>query len=368
MRAAGRLEYDSNVFRTNSQTAFFFGPVASDIRATPSLDFDVVLPVGRQAFFLNGSIGYDFYKRYSRLDRERLTGSAGANLAVISGCNTKLEGDYSRQQSSLNDVFSPVAADNTETRTSLSAKLVCDKSIGLSPGAGYSHEDVRNSITALKISDYKTDIIDASLGYARPTLGRVSIYTMYTNSSYPNRIAFGGEDGIENYTAGLRFERSIGSRITGTISGGYSWVNPKLTRTGRFRGAAYSANIALRPSDGFNVNLNAQRTAELSNQLNVNYSITDVYSLTGDYAFSPYLSINFGSSYQKRDFKGSTVVVSPFPTANNDTVTSAFIGARYQWSRRVTINADFTQEKRDSDNPFLTYKSSRVGIGVSLGI
>jgi predicted porin len=371
IRPSAQLIYDTNVYRVGE--GFDLGGLArDDVRVTPSVDAIIALPVGRQTVFLNGNVGYDFYRRNSRLDRERIALSGGAQLRAGQRCSATVTGGYVRQQSDFTDVFATLAVPNTDERRSIDVQASCGGAVGLTPSFGYRHDESRNSSDLFRPLNTNSDTFNASLGYQRPTFGVLSIYGTYTTSAFPERrfLTPTGlvRDGVENYSAGISFERQIGRRITGTVALGYTWVNPRLDDTPDFRGVSYRAAIDVRPNDDFTVNLTASRNVEVQNFVAASYSITDLYGLTGTYQFNPRLRMNFGSSYQKRDFRAGPQLggLPGFLLLPEDKVITGNVGLSYDVTRRLTLTTGFVQERRDSNNQIFNFKSSVVTAGISL--
>lgn len=389
IRAAVDVSYDSNVLGI-SDSAILTGRSKDDIQIAPSLQLDLVLPFGRQSAFLRGQIGYDFYLNNSRLNRERIILDGGVNLAVLGSCSTGINGSFGRYRSNSGDIFiaTPSGIDiirNVETRTSIGGQVQCGSSIGLSPSISYRHTEVRNSSDFLERNDSNQDAIEGSLGYQRPSLGRISVYGSYAKGEYPGRDVnffdardprFNPDalDGVTSYSTGLRFERDIGSRASGAVSIGYTWVDPESANSRKFRGSSYSLSLALRPTDRLSVDLLASRSAELSNTIFATYSITEVYSLNGTYRLNPKVALNFGSSHQIRDYRGNAPVIVPLPGdpfpifITNDKFTRAYGGFVYDLNRRLRLNGLVSQQRRNSDNSRFDYKNTTVSLGVSYSL
>ncbi len=386
IRASLEASYDSNVFGVGD-IAQLNGRSKDDFSLTPSLLLDVILPLGRNSAYLRGQLGYDFHMQNSQLNRERIALDGGANVAVAGSCSTSANMSYSRLRSNAGDIFVVDPAidpdlrrvrDNVEERKSIGGRVQCGGAIGLSPSIGYTHSEVRNSSDFFRPNDSNQDAVDFSLGYQRPSLGRIAVYGSYAEGEYLGRDVFGGLrgfgafdpdnlDGVKNYSAGVRFERNIGSRISGAVAVGYSWVDPKAINSRRFRGNNYSLNLNLRPTDRLSVDLLATRSADLSNTVFATYSLTEVYSLNGTYRMSPRLAFNFGSSHQIRDYR-TEVQVAPgigFRFVDKDKFTRAYVGAVYELNRRLRLNGLFSQQGRKSNDPRFNYTNSTVTVGVS---
>lgn len=370
IRPSVQLAYDSNVFKVGRQTAIPSGPRTSDYTVSPGLNVDISLPLGRQRVFLAGYAGYDFYMKNSRLDRERIGLDGGADLRLLGSCATTLTGSYARAQGDLANGLSLFALPNTEQRVTVGADATCGGPVGLQPGAGYSRSTVRNSNRSFLSTNSSSDTYQASLAYVRPTFGSLAVFGTYTNARYDDRVPLipgvpvGFREGIESYSVGLRFSRQIGARLTGSISGGYNWVDPKLGGQ-TFRGANYAASIDYRASERLALGFTAARSADLPNLINVLYAISDSFSLTGSYRLNPRISLNFGGSYQNRKLRSSEVFVgNPF-TATRDELLQLNAGAGYDLGQKLRLNLGFTRQQRRSDNEFFRYNANQVAISAS---
>jgi hypothetical protein len=173
--------YEDNVLR---QPDFFPVPQGfsrNDFRLSPSLQLDVVQPVGRQSLTLVGAVGYDFYRRNTRLERERINLQAKANLAVGANCKPDIGLAFSRQQSDLADFFSftNLRLRNREQRVTFSSAIKCGGIVGLRPGASFERSVVKNSSFFRRIGNFNSTAFGASLGYVNPTLGELTLFGNY---------------------------------------------------------------------------------------------------------------------------------------------------------------------------------------------
>lgn len=384
IRAAVDTSYDSNAFGLSDEAidrGLAFGRTKSDFQITPSLLLDIYQPFGRQSAFLRGQIGYDFYARNSQLDRERIGLNGGVNLQVLRACSATVSGDYSRQRSNAGDIFSvspvPVISRvNTEERKSIGVDASCAGSIGISPTFGYRHSETRNSSQFFKLNDSNQDSFEASIGYQRPSLGRIAVFGSYAEGEYIGRNVLGlpnifpgiPADGVKSYSLGGRFERGIGSRASGAISVGFSWVDPKAVFSRKFRGNTYSLNLNLRPTDRLNMDVSASRSADLSNTVFATFAVTQVYSIAGTYRLNGKTSVNFGSSYQKRDYRQNANAIDNAAVVSKDEFIRAYTGVVYDLNRRVRLNGLVSQQRRKSDNSFFNYNNTTVSLGASLSL
>lgn len=373
IRPSVQLVYDDNVFRV-SEGFNLSGRPRDDIRVTPSVAGDISLPVGRQTLFLNGQVGYDFFKNNDQLDRERIALAGGAELRAGRACSATVTGRYSRQQTDFANVLATVAIPNATEQRTLDVQGRCAGTVGLTPSFGFTRTLVRNSSELFEPLDVNSTTYQVGLGYQRPSLGVVSLYGTYTDTSFVNRsfLVPGDpdpiEDGVESYSAGISFERQIGTRITGTLSFGHTWVNPKLDQTVSFRGLSYAAGIAIRASDDLRVNIDAARTVDVQNIVVASYSITDFVGMTGSYQLNRLLQLRFGSRWQDRRFQAPPQFadIPGFLGVPNDEIVAADIGFALDVTDRLQLTTSFTQERRDSTIDILDYTNSRLSAGISL--
>lgn len=383
IRAATDLTYDSNVFGVSNRLVDQ-GSIGSrskdDFSLTPSVTLNILVPVGRQSLFARGSLGYDFFERNTQLNRERINLEGGANLQFLLNCQSQVSATFNRNRSNAGDVFAttpdPIAVRaNTEERTSFGGQAQCGGIAGISPSFGYRHSVVRNTSPFFRFNDSDQDSFDGSLGIQRPSLGRLSLYGSYAKSTFLNRNIFGvpdiffpglPRDGVSSYSAGGRFERSIGSRASGSVSIGYSWVNPNSFQTERFRGNSYALSLSLRPNDRFTVDLVASRAADISNTVFSSFAVTELYALNGSYRLTPNIVFNFGSSQQMRDFRGSAASVDNAAFISEDKFTRVYGGLVYDLNRRIKLNGLVSQQRRQADNAVFDYRNTTASIGASL--
>jgi hypothetical protein len=376
--------YDSNVFGLSDlliDRGSLRGRSKDDFSLTPSLSADLFLPFGRKSVYARGSVAYDLFASNSQLNRLSINLGMGGNVQVTNACSVGADGNYTRARSSAADVFAVsedqlVRLSNTVEFKSVGVHGQCAKAIGISPSFGYTHSETRNHAAFYKFNDSNQDTFDASIGYSRPSLGRLSIYGNYSKGEYPNRNVLGlpdvipgiPHDGVTSYSAGARFERSIGTRISGSASVGFSWVDPKALFSQKFRGTTYSLELNVIPTDRLSLDVVASRSAQLSNTVFASYSVTDLYSLNGTYKVNDRLSANFGVSQQKRNYRETASSVDQVAFLTKDKFTRAYGGFVYNLNRRIRLNGLLSQQRRQADNPLFRYNNTTATLGVSLSL
>lgn len=351
------LEYDSNVIGV-SDALLQPGDSEDDIRATPTASIDLLLPVGRQSVFLNGSVGYDFYAENKRLEAERVGLTGGVVISAGNSCSVTLTGDYGSSQSDPGDLLERDDLRNTQETIGYGGNVDCGSAIGLQGSAGYRRIEVDNSSAIRQFSNFSSDTFDASIGYARPALGEISIFGTWSEGVYPNRVTLPGlpQEEIESYTAGLRYSRNIGSRLRGEVSVGFTDVSSNQPGVPDFSGASYSASLSFTPNDQASATLLVARAVDQSNLLNVSFSITDTYSADAQYALSQRIRLRTGISYRTRELRENPLL-DVVTLGRDDRVLRSYGGISYIVERGPGLSLDIGTERRRADNRLFNFSS-----------
>jgi Putative beta-barrel porin 2 len=365
--------YEDNVLR---QPKFFPVPRGfsrDDFRLSPSLNVDIIQPFGRQKLTLLGGVGYDFYRRNSRLERERINLQGRVDLAVGPDCTPQLGIAYARQQSDLADFFSftNFRLRNREQRVSYSASVKCGSVIGLKPGLSIERNVVTNGSIFRRQGNFNSTAFGTSLGYISPTLGELSLFGNYRRGDYPNRGAFiGGRivgDKVEVFSGGVRLQRDLGSRFKGNISLGYTIAEPSLPGTRRFSGGSGSADITAQLAEPLQVLIGYSRSVQQSNQLDVSFTVNDAYSLNASYVINPRLVLTAGASRTERKLRDSPAL-TPNLLGGKDQSTQYSTGLRFSPTGPISFSLSATKSSRKSESRFFDYDASAISFGVNLNI
>lgn len=370
VRLTAGSTYDSNVVRATEAEPGVAGFDKADIRFTPAVAVDVTAPFGKQSVFVTGSAGYDFYRRNKQLNRERVALTGGLNLSAGQGCSGRVAFDYGRQQSDFGDFRRLVRVVNATERRGVSLNASCGSVVGLRPSLGYRREEVANSDVSRRQGDYQSNTITASIGYVRPSFGEASIYGSYRRGSYPERRTLGASpvsEKIDVFSGGVNFSRAIGRSLRGTVSAGYSKVDPNLPGVQAYGGISYSADLAWRPVDRLNLSIGASKDVQQSSTLDVSFSIAQNYRLNGSYALGRDIRVNFGVSHAKRQYRESPLI--PLLSARTgDKSFQVSGGAVYTPRGRISFVLDVTGGKRSSGNRQFGYSNFVTSLGVRYGL
>lgn len=360
--------YDSNVARSDAALAAARGVKQQDSITEPSIAVDILLPVSRQAVFLKGSAGYDFYGRNTILNSGRINLQGGVQ-ALLRSCKATVAGGISYQQTDLQDL-SLVATRNVNDTRSVSLDGSCGGHVGLAPTLSVAQRWSDNSSPALQGSNYNEFSLTTGLGYRRPLFGELSAYFSYDQTSFPDRNLFGAvsilQDGYRDYGGGLRYDRRFGAKIEGDVKVAFTWLRPNDPAVRGFQGVTYGADVTVRFSRLLQAQLSLARAVNPTIRPDVTYSIQNTYSGQLDYTLGRKLKLVAGASGESDSYRGAVIVTNVDVTS--DTVWDVFGSARYQLNRRVGFGLDIRHERRDANLTDFSYSDDRIGLSIMAAI
>lgn len=359
------VRHDSNVARGSAQRAAQRGLVRSDERFTPTLDVELARPVGPHLFSINGNLGYDFYRRNGRLNRERLEIAGGADLH-LSRCELNLTPSFSRKQSDLGDISALSTGGggsvrNAETIQDYEGTLSCGGAFGLRPTANAGRTIGDNSAIRRRISDYRTTTYGGGLTYVGPAVGTVSAIYRHAINDYPHRNLPGGaSDGYTTDGVTFSLERSIGSRLTGQASLGYLSLSPRRAATQSFSSATW--NVGLTGTIGTSLQLHgATSRSVMPSLLNDSlYHVSRSFELDATYAINTRMSFKLGGSTATRRYVGAGAAFGPLLTSDRRDEVNATFSLRQ--SPRLSFFLDGGYETRHANDNFYNYDNVYVGL------
>lgn len=360
--------YDSDVLRGDVIKNSRPDAKNEDYIVTPRMTADIVAPIGRQSAFLNGQIGYMFHRNNGFLDRESINADGGFRLRVIKGCVSTVSGHYTQQQSELYDIIDGLDPTNVEKIGGVSADVTCQTPSGLFSSLSAGRNRAKNSAAIRQVNEYVSENVMASIGYSRPQLGTISVYSTAARSRYPLRRAFLPglpADGANVYSTGIGYERQIGTRLSGKANLGYTRVNPKLPGTPDFKGASWDVDLTYDSRNKIRATLAFSRSVEQSNLLGDTYGINTAVRLNGEYAINERFRWTGGVAYVRRKQEQSPLFQLPNFNSRDRTVsvysrlTAGNVGP-------VGIAFDASREHRKSVVPIYNYGSTRVGVTATI--
>lgn len=359
----GVILHDSNIARSDATLAAQRGIKPEDVVFTPSLTFDLLLPISRQSFFLTGTAGYDFHQENDRLDSERLTVNSGFN-ARFGRCNGVIAGGYSRSQSDLQDL-TLVNPENIREVTSADISLGCSRATGLGGQLSLGQEWGKNSNLLQKQSNYETTSGQASITYARPRLGTLTFFAQRQRTEFDDVVGTISKAGYDLTAYGASFDRRLGARIQGTLSVSYSKVDPlnstPAAASSDYTGMTYGADFSFKATDRLEALLTYERSIVPSARIGKLYDIEEDARIEARYQLGSRFQIGLGGQLLDVESEGTTLPATGLLLTDSRTKI-AFGSLTFKQSQRTSLRLDVSREEREANSPIYEYSTTRVAV------
>lgn len=363
---AVEVRHDSNVARSDPTLATQQGLVNGDERLTPTIGVLINRPLGRNALLLQGTIGYDFYRRNHRLNRERLNLSADAKLRP-GFCQLELAPSYTRQQSDLSQIgyVGTVGVDsvrNTQEIQSYRAQLSCGRSIGLQPLVEYERTIADNSNQIRQVSDYRSNRYGGGVRYANPVVGDLTLTYFRTDVEYPRRAGttIAALSKFHSDEVSLGIKRNIGSILTADANVGYVKVTTGDPNVPSFSGVSYHLGVQLEPVSRLQVRLDFAAAAKPSLGSAALYQRQHSYSGDLNYALTSRTTLTLGASRNTRNYRGATDFYGPILT--DDHLTEVHGGVGMAFGQRLRLDLVGGHELRRANGTIYDYSNTYVAL------
>ena len=362
------VRHDSNVAHGSAANAAARGLTETDERITPALRFTIARPLGRNGFSLTGETGYDFFRRNSQLNRERIGVNALGRLAA-GPCTVDLMPSYSRRQSDLGEIAflntpGTASVKNTETIQDYSGVLRCGRAIGFHPTASLGRSIGDNSNSFRRISDYRTTRYGGGIGYTNPVVGDLSLEYNHARTKYPNRPAlFGSGSGYTTNRVQLSGSRDIGAILTAHGSLSYIKLTPDLPGAKGFKGSGWSLGLIARATPDLQITADTSRDVFPSLGTDALFQVNRSYALGATYALTRAIQLSLNGAIDRRNYVGTS---STFGPALTDSVQHSATGTvTYAYGPRLSFAIDVGHQTRNANGTIYDYKNTFVALRTS---
>lgn len=356
-----QVEHDSNVVLGKNALGNAQGLTPEDTRFVPSLNIELIQPVGRSSVFLSGTAGYTFYDKNTQLNRERLDFSGGGSTR-LGPCFSTLSADYNRGINQVDDPMIVIDAKNIRKVTSAAIAVNCGSTSGFSVVGNVSQDWSRNSARAVQQSDYDSTTLMVGLAYRRPALGALTIFANRETVEYRDRLL---SDGYQIDAVGVTFDRQLGARIQGSVTASYSMVEqdqvllPGMVQQEQ-NVVSYGGDLSFRASTRLLLQASFNRGITPSVGVGQSYEISDRYRLSGTYSVGSRIVVSAGYSRVERQPGEDAIPSILVPT--DSTVSNIFGSVRYKQSDNLSFELGLEREERETDVPIFDYTSNRIGL------
>lgn len=359
--------YEDNVFRSTTVSA---GQDKADYRLTPSVQARYDLPVARQGFYVDGTVGYNFYLRNESFNRGWWRAGTGVNWKLGSRCSGLADAGYSETQSDFRDLG--IALDNVEKHQSYGLNASCAGPAGIGLVAGVDYNKTDNSFIPRREGDLRTISYSGGLLYRSILVGDITLRGVHEKREYPNRFIatpLGLErDGVKVDRASLALTRPIGARLTGSASLSYIWSKPDVSVYEDFKGIGWSADLSYIAGPRLMLGISASRDVTSSAAIDSSYQVTRSYGANASYKLGSRTTLSVGASDTKRSFRGETVNPA-FPTLplRGSEKTRQYHGeVSYAPTERWGISLRYLRDERDSNGSIFDYSGNNVMLNLTV--
>ena len=389
------VEHDSNLTRASEALAAQSQLTPSDTIYAPSVNVNFVMPVGRQAIFLNGSGSYLFHQTNTKLNNERVNVAGGGSLA-LGPCGAVLRGGYARGRNELTapgtgqvgsvsggatGSLLPTTSNlestiqNIETAEDASLSLSCARSSGLGLNAQVGQQWTSNSEMLSGSGGYRATSATAGISYQRPAFGSVTLGAIYGRTIYGDQLSAQLQPrGFETTGAQFSFSRQVGGRIQAQATVGVTHAHvlaPPPLPAGfvgnpfaDFSGLTYTAGASFRATSSLTVKANFQRQISPTLLSGNSYEVLTGYGLDLQYNLGTHITVDVRGDRQQSQTNGAPVA-NAASTLTDSRVNDLSASVSYRFNKRLSVQLSGTREARSADNAMFDYTNERVALTVS---
>jgi len=373
--ANASVQYDTNVARTSEALAARENIRPEDTTYTPSIYAHLLLPIGRQAVFLDGSLGYTGHQHNSQLDNTHadIKGGVGNSLGP---CGTVLTGAYSRGRSEFgNNLLVTNVLDIQETEK-IDFGVACKRAAGLGIFADAARTWSSNSLPQSANGNYVSTVYTGGVSYGRPSFGSLSLNISDAKTDYSSdelAALLTGRSSFEAKSAGVRFERRLGGRIQASTSISYTKatsdqaipVGSTIPGSRDFSGLTYSGDISYRASSRLEGHAGSNRSVNPSQITGGSFEVDTEYQLGLTYRVGTRITLGLTGRDRQTTVHGDIPAALAATTLTDARSKTIEASADYRLNKRLSFILSARHETRDANNALFAYDDDGVGLSVS---
>lgn len=358
------LRHFGNVLRINEDSPGARRRGTADDRLITGLDLIFARELGRNKVKVKANAGYDFYRKYKRLNRARLGAEAGTGIN-LGPCLVNLDASFERRQSDL-ETQSYFGEDggfqNTQTVKTYGAEARCGRSYGLRPMVGYHRTIADNSDELRALSSYRSERMRAGITWSHPVMGRFAASYDRTKVRYPNRAGtvLDHLQGYENDAIRFAAARDIGTLLRADASVSYVSLKPNNASAEKYKGVSWRVGATANVGPRLMLNLTTESTLSPSLQAASAYSRNRSHELRATYAVSSRMSVSASGYMSKRKYFGVVPIFGP--VLEEDSFRRISAQATMKLGYRLSLTVEAGNERRNGTGDFYDYSSNFVGL------
>lgn len=344
--------YDDNVYRVDSDIA---DPV-DDVIVTPAIEARFDRDIGVRAVSLRALVGYDWFLSESGRSKPRLELEGSAKQLIAGTCAVKPYASYRQQRADYGDINS--ASENLQKFSTLGITADCERPAGLYPVAAWRRDTTRNG-DGFEYADQTSNLWRAGVGYAKPSLGKLTAYYERVTSDRP---ALAVENRSDAY--GLSFTRAV-SPLT-TIDADFRWMHVTSTSdaVGSYDGPGWAVRVSTMAIPRVKLTASTERTIVNDSLIATGFAVRTAHRLSAEVGLSELTTIGAFGELVRRDFR-QDAAIRPFAYTHDRTNQFGLI-ARRKITEALALDLSLTHLDRATNSDVSNYRANRVSLGATM--
>jgi hypothetical protein len=171
---------------------------------------------------------------------------------------------------------------------------------------------------------------------------------------------------VHRYIGAIGVRGEITSRLTSTLRLGYEVRDPDRGNVGAYSGVVVSGDLVYTPTDRTRISLIADRSVQESVFATNTAFISDILTLLVEHYLTPKLLLTGRAIVGNGDYFEKAQKVSGTFAWRTDWLYGFSIAAEYQIQKWLSVSADYTYSRRDSNFDNFDFKDDIVGAKVTL--
>jgi predicted porin len=344
--------YDDNVYRVDSRS----GDPVADVIVTPAIEARYDRDIGVRAISLRALAGYDRFVSEGQRSKPRFELEGSGKFLIAGQCAVKPLASYRQQRADYGDINS--ASENLQKFSTLGVSADCERPAGLYPIAAWRRDTTRNG-DGFEYADQTSDLYRGGIGYALPSLGRLSAYYEHVTSDRPQLAVENRSDAY-----GLSFSRSV-SPIT-SIDADIRWMHVTSTSAavGDYDGPGWNVRIATTAIPRVKITGSTERTIVNDSLIATGFAVRTAWRLSAEIGLSELTTIGAFGELARRDFR-QDAAIRPFSYTHDRTNQFGLI-ARRKITEALALDLSLAHLDRATNSQVSNYRANRVSLGATM--
>ena len=346
-----RVEYEANVFQAPSHSQ-------DDVIFKTIPGFVMELPLGRHRIDLGFRTEILRYLDLDNQDTEHYFVLGNVLLDFPGGLKAKLKEDFART--------------SDPPGTELTGRIKSTTNV-LSPSVEYGFAQRYAIGLDYSWTTVSFDDIVRQLDRDEHAIGLTGYYRVQPKTDLLANFTYGIKDfdtandrDVHRYIGAIGVRGEITSRLTSTLRVGYEVRDPDHGDIGAYRGVVVGGDVVYTPTDRTRISLIADRSVQESVFATNTAFISDIFTLLVEHYLTPKLLLTGRAVIGNGDYFEKAQKVSGTFTWRNDWLYGFSLGAAYQIQKWLSVSADYTYSRRDSNFDNFDFKDDVVGAKVTL--